>query len=127
MTNKAIIYHDLFQDRLRVISSNLYLDPAHSNTIRRLLDAGVINADVRDVLIGIDVNLRGERVVRHIIGVNQLDVYEKFLAVWRDVELSRAAALEFEELLNRRLEGCGMTRHALVAAPATVQQTGRLK
>ena len=48
---------------------------------------------------------------------NDLDVYEKFLEIWRDV--SRDAALRLEMVLNRRLERNGMTRHTSVAAPVT--------
>jgi hypothetical protein len=57
----------------------------------------------------------------HIVAVHSLDVYEKFLAIWRDV--NEAAALEFEQILNRRLERFGMTRYTVVAASVTVHQT----
>jgi hypothetical protein len=120
VTDKANIYREKFQDKQRAISNNLHLDPRYNNTIILLLDAGVINAELVSVLHNLDVNLRGERVVSYIIAVNDLDVYEKFLVVWRNVK--KAAAAEFEGQLDRYLSGYGMTRHTLVTAPPTVQQ-----
>lgn len=84
---KANIYREIFQDKHKTISSNLPLDPSRNNTIKRLLDDGVINGDVRNVLIGLGVNSRGARVIRYVIAINSLDVYEQFLKMWRDVKM----------------------------------------
>lgn len=115
MNDTADIYHEIFQEKQTSISNNLHLDPGQkqNDTIKRLLDAGVINDAVRTALIGLRVNSRGARVIEHVIAVNNLDVYETFLAIWRDV--NEASALEFEKLLNQRLEGYSKTRHIVVA------------
>lgn len=109
MSDKANIYREVFVERQTAISNHLHLDPVHNNNINLLLDAGVIDGLVVRVIHGLDVMLRGARVVSYIIGVNNLDVYEKFLKIWSGIKPD--AATEFEDLLTSRLEGYGMTRH----------------
>lgn len=111
----ANIYRKCFDANQSSIAGSLYLQPEANDNLEWLLEAEIItNESVISAISNATINRRGELVVEHIIALSNLDVYEKFLEVWR--RINQAAADEFIPKLNKVLKGWGKKRHQLTTA-----------